>query len=72
MSAVEPEHYKRLVPEPIDAIMGWELNFALGNVVKYVARCSGKSYRDRIDDLRKARSYLDYEIERLRKFSENK
>ena len=40
-----------------------ELNFCLGNVVKYVLRAGKKG--DRIEDLRKARRYIDFEIERL-------
>lgn len=36
--------------------------FNLGNVTKYVWRCDLK--RDAIEDLRKARQYLDFEIEK--------
>lgn len=51
-----PKHYQFKV-EPIDAIESWDLGFCLGNVVKYVARAGKKdSY---MDDLRKARWYLD-------------
>jgi len=57
-----PDHYTRLKPEPIDVINAWGLNFNLGNVVKYVARWDAKGG---IDDLRKARQYLDFEIYRL-------
>ena len=40
-----------------------ELNFCLGNVVKYILRAGKKG--DRLEDLRKARRYIDFEIERL-------
>lgn len=42
------------------------LTFNLGNVVKYVAR-AGRKTNDPIEDLRKARFYLNREIERLAK-----
>ena len=38
------------------------LGFNLGNAVKYVARAGRKG--DRLEDLEKARWYLDREIER--------
>ena len=48
--------------EVIDAIEAWSLGFHLGNVVKYVARAARKGCY--LEDLRKARWYLDREIER--------
>lgn len=57
-----PRHYTFGGIEVIDAIEAWSLGFHLGNVVKYVARAAHKgSY---LEDLRKARWYLDREIER--------
>lgn len=41
-----------------------ELNFCLGNVVKYVLRAGKKGAA--IEDLEKARKYIDFEINRLR------
>ncbi|MCA9175831.1 MAG: DUF3310 domain-containing protein [Planctomycetales bacterium] len=59
---VPPRHYTFGGIEVIDAIEAWSLGFHLGNVVKYVARAAHKeSY---LEDLRKARWYLDREIER--------
>jgi hypothetical protein len=40
------------------------LNFCLGNVVKYVARAGRKSPNP-LEDLMKARYYLNREIDRL-------
>lgn len=40
------------------------LTFNLGNVVKYVSR-AGRKTKDPMEDLRKARFYLNREIERL-------
>lgn len=41
------------------------MTFNLGNVIKYCWRAGEKG--DAIEDLRKARTYLDYEIARLEK-----
>lgn len=49
--------------EPKDVIRDWELNFNLGNSVKYIARAGRKD--DILQDLRKARQYIDFEIEYL-------
>lgn len=49
-------HYKALEPQPWDVIHSWGLGFLDGNVVKYVARYRSKGG---IEDLQKARHYLD-------------
>lgn len=54
--------------QPIDVINDWGLNFNLGNVVKYIARAGRKPGADTIDDLRKARDYVDFEIDRIKKY----
>lgn len=56
--------------EPKDVIRDWNLNFNLGNTVKYVARAGRKD--DILQDLKKARQYLDFEIEYLEKEREEK
>lgn len=57
-----PAHYSEGRSfEPKDVIRDWNLNFNLGNVVKYVSRAGRKG--DALEDLRKARQYLDFEIE---------
>lgn len=58
-----PPHYTFGAIEVIDAIEAWELGFHLGNVVKYVARAGRKG--EAATDLKKARWYLDREINRL-------
>lgn len=55
-------HYEKLTPEPIDVIEQWRLNFNLGNVVKYIARCDYKGQRTA--DLEKAIYYLQRELGR--------
>lgn len=59
-----PPHYTRLTPEPIDVLEAWGhvLGWGLYNVIKYVARCDAKG--DALQDLRKAKVYLDREIAR--------
>jgi uncharacterized protein DUF3310 len=55
-----PNHYTTGSIEVIDYIQDKDLNFALGNVVKYVSRADHKG--NAIEDLKKARQYLDFEI----------
>ena len=67
MSNVEhPKHYNVGKIEVIDAINEWKLDFNLGNVVKYVARAGHKDESKVIEDLEKAKFYLEDEISRLR------
>jgi hypothetical protein len=64
-----PAHYAFSHIEVIDAIEAWELGFRLANVIKYVARADRKGRP--IDDLKKARWYLDREIQRREVSSEH-
>ena len=57
-----PSHYNTGKIEVIDAIDDWKLDFNAGNVVKYVARHQHKT--NPLEDLKKARWYLDRLIER--------
>ena len=52
-----PSHYTRGKIEVIDFIEDQGLSFHLGNVIKYVARAGSKG--DKLEDLKKARWYLD-------------
>ena len=61
-SVTHPAHYTFGRYEVKDVIRDWDLNFALGNVVKYIARCGRKNPDKAIEDLRKARAYLEDEI----------
>lgn len=62
-----PQHYGGAdnLYEAIKVIMAWGLNFNLGNAVKYISRAGKKDPAKTIEDLKKARWYLDYEIRRL-------
>jgi hypothetical protein len=57
-----PPHYTASSIEPIDVIEAWGLGFHLGSALKYIARCELKGRP--IEDLEKARWYLDREIAR--------
>ena len=47
-----------------------QLNFARGNVIKYVSRAGKKDSNKELEDLKKASWYLNREIERLNKEEE--
>lgn len=67
-----PNHYcEGRKFEPKDVIRDWELNFNLGNAVKYISRNGRKAGETALKDLRKARQYLDFEIEALEKEENN-
>jgi hypothetical protein len=55
-----PAHYTTGGVETIDFIEAKQLNYNLGNVVKYITRADHKG--NRIEDLRKAKWYLEREI----------
>lgn len=55
-----PPHYTTGGVETIDFIEAKKLNYNLGNVVKYITRADHKG--SRIEDLRKAKWYLEREI----------
>jgi uncharacterized protein DUF3310 len=57
-----PRHYTRGKIEVWDFIVDQGLNYLLGNVCKYICRAGHKG--DRLEDLKKARAYLDREIKR--------
>jgi ribosomal protein S7 len=56
-----PPHYRVGGVETIDFIEAKDLNYRLGNVVKYVSR-AGKKDSDPVQDLEKAAWYLQREI----------
>lgn len=62
-----PEHYGGADNpyEAIKVILAWGLGFCLGNTVKYIARAGKKDPKKELEDLKKARWYLDYHITQL-------
>ena len=66
-----PSHYTSGKIEVIDFITDQNLDFCLGNVVKYVSRAGKKEEEGKtiiekqVEDLKKARFYLDFKIKQL-------
>ena len=58
------DYYESDGIEVFDIIEAFDLNFNLGNVMKYICRAGRKTF-DPLLDLRKACTYLEREIERL-------
>ncbi len=54
-----PSHYTDGGIETIDAIEAWGLGFHLGNAVKYISRAGKKAGSSELEDLKKARWYLN-------------
>jgi hypothetical protein len=57
-----PNHYKRGKIEVWDFIHDQGLDFLLGNVIKYVCRAGHKKYEEELDDLIKAKLYIEKKI----------
>ena len=57
----EQSHYMACKIQPIDFIVANSMDFLEGNIIKYVARYKNKNG---LEDLAKARHYLDMLIER--------
>ena len=58
--------------EAIKVIEAWEANFNIGTTLRYLCRCGkktigGSAEEMRLEDLKKARWYLDREIQNIEK-----
>lgn len=68
-----PDHYHPGTYEAINVIEAWNLDFCLGNAIKYISRLGRKSdssltqKEKNIDDLKKAIWYLNRELEGIQK-----
>jgi hypothetical protein len=51
--------------EAIKVIEAWGLGFHLGNTVKYISRAGKKTGQSLLQDLKKARWYIDRLIQKL-------
>lgn len=60
-----PAHYTDGKIEVIAFIEDKGLNFHRGNAVKYISRAGKKDSAKEVEDLKKARWYIDREIRRL-------
>lgn len=60
-SVNHPDHYggKDNAYEAIKVIMAWDLDFCLGNAVKYISRAGKKDPEKEVEDLKKAIWYLE-------------
>ena len=60
-----PSHYTDGKIEVIDFIEDKNLNYHRGNAIKYISRAGKKNPEKEIEDLEKAKWYIDREIKRL-------
>lgn len=60
---INPDHYKTYPVEVIQLTA--HMDFCRGNAVKYIARAGIKNPSTELEDLRKARWYIDYAIAML-------
>lgn len=58
--------------EAIKVIEAWNLDFCLGNVVKYISRAGKKEGNSLIQDLEKAKWYLERQIQELKDEQKNR
>ena len=63
-----PSHYNKGI-ETIDYIESWDMNFNIGNVIKYATRAEHKD--NKLEDLEKAKWYIEREIENTKKAKGN-
>lgn len=64
-----PSHYTDGKIEVIEFIEDKKLGFCLGNAVKYIARAGKKDPTKEIEDLKKARWYIERRIKQLEEAS---
>lgn len=63
---LRPEYYDHGDKfEAYKVINHWNLNFNLGNALKYIKRAGKKENNSAVDDLLKAKNYIDFELERI-------
>lgn len=60
---ISPDHYQFAGIQVID--LTEQMNFNRGNVIKYVARAGRKNTGTELEDLLKAKFYLQRELQRL-------
>lgn len=72
-SVEHPDHYNTGGIEVIKAIEAWGFGegFNKGNAIKYIVRAGKKDPLREVEDLKKARQYIDFEIARLERQGKN-
>ena len=58
-----PKHYNQLPIECIDVVKHFD--FIIGNVIKYCWRAGLKNSNTELEDLKKAKFYIEYKIKML-------
>ena len=66
-SVNHPKHYNHGNIEAIDVIEDWNLDFHLGNAVKYICRAGKKNLSTDVEDLEKALWYIERKVKLLKK-----
>jgi hypothetical protein len=56
-------HYKTLKISPTEYVYANNLSWNLGNVIKYITRRKTDQVEDRVNDLLKAKHYIDLELQ---------
>lgn len=59
---IKPGYYNDSKITPFEVIDDWDLDFYLGNAVKYIKRAGKKKDNSCLQDLKKIREYVDQEI----------
>lgn len=62
---ISPAHYQAKGVQAIEVIEAYDLDFRLGNAVKYILRAGKKDPTKTKEDLEKARWYLERAIKKL-------
>lgn len=66
MDKINPQHY-RTHPSGVECIeIAQHHNFNIGNAIKYLWRLGLKGGNSEIEELEKAKRYIEFEIERIR------
>lgn len=64
---VRPKHYGKAlgIYELYKVLNAHGVNFNRGNAIKYLIRAGKKSRAKEVEDLLKAKQYIDFELERI-------
>ena len=60
---IKPDYYRNGNFDVIDVANKFQMNFNLGNVLKYIVRAGNKNSEKHLEDLSKAKEYLEREIQ---------
>tara|TARA_Y100000593_G_scaffold26224_1_gene52156 strand:+ start:166 stop:405 length:240 start_codon:yes stop_codon:yes gene_type:complete len=67
-----PHHYNKGTIEAIEVIEDWNLDFHLGNAIKYICRAGNKSRETYKEDLKKAIWYIQRKVDGLEEKNKKK